>query len=179
MREDGRLVMSWRWKASDARAAWVVGCILGLFALVVLIGLEGAAELDRIWYWFDVVLASLLGIPALIFLVYGVAGLFNWIELTATSESLCWRSEPFNFSSRSFKTAGVKQFWLAYDVRSILTPAIYMLDSQDHPLKVLWHFPSKFAARQVVRELQDFYGLEDLPVEGHPSLIEQNTEIKG
>lgn len=51
--------------------------------------------------------------------------------------------------------------------------SLYLIDGQSHYVRLTSMFPSGFAAHQICHELQDWYGLEDLPVYGHTDLPHQ------
>lgn len=102
--------------------------------------------------------------------LFGAHHVFLRTRIFATPEMVAADTSPIRFR-RSFQAEGVKQFFVAapklvsQEGRSAILK-LYMLDKNDHPVVVAGGFLTSFAAYQVRRELQKFYGLEDLPVYG-------------
>jgi hypothetical protein len=69
---------------------------------------------------------------------------------------------------------GIQQFFTSADTSgSGSYYGLYLIDGDSHYVRLASIFPSGFARHQVCHELQDWYGLEDLPVFGHTSLPHQ------
>jgi hypothetical protein len=94
-------------------------------------------------------------------------------KLIATRDSLTLSFRPFPYGlDRTYDVRGAKQFFrkrLRGNARIGLGKSIMYMTSDDCLVGVSAHIPTEHGAAQVVRELQEFYGLENLPVYGYTS----------
>ena len=106
----------------------------------------------------------------LMFILGACAMWMNKAAITARKDSFVFRSGPFPIKRVTFDPTGVKQFFVSRPARAIssstLGRALSYIDSQDHLRTLTASFPSYHSMNQVAHELQDFYGLEDLPIYG-------------
>lgn len=133
--------------------------------LVLAVGALGTATVpDKSIFWFFVLLATPI-------LYVSVAMIRNRTTLIADKFRLIAKSGPIN-KRILLHTEGVQQFFThhpgATTTNGTVAYRVYMMDADSVAHPVWSAFPSTMALHQVCHELQDFYGLEDLPVYGHP-----------
>jgi hypothetical protein len=121
-------------------------------------------------------IAAAAGVGSLGFaMAYFAAGYaLNICEVRANRQSIRFKCGPIPwFRSKSFEAPGISQFFAKEAVRSASMPlsnAVYFIDGDGTADLLCAHLPSTFAMHQVVHELLDFYGLEDLDVYGETHL---------
>lgn len=109
-----------------------------------------------------------------LFVYLGLAMILNKSRIIGDHHRLIYTHGPlYGYPQRKalHHTDGVKQFFArSYHSSSssstTIHGTIYMLDRDDHAHLILGVFPSHFAAAQIRHELQDFYGLEEIPIYG-------------
>lgn len=162
--------LKWNWYCKD-RAALLANPIL--FAAIGLGGLLAPEKPGQVtppfanmmFWFFLLVLVPGMTLFTLIWLV-------NKSVVCGSKHSMRIYSTLFPWlKSIEFSSEGITQFFVT-QVRSrnggLFT--LYFLDANSNYRILGEHFASEIAAFQVCHQLQDFYGLEDLPVYG------QNTQ---
>ena len=121
-------------------------------------------------------LATLLSFFAVPMILGGLTGALNKTVIHADHQRFTVRVGPFRWHKAKI-VAGqeIQQFFVNSHVTSSSSVygSLYLLDGQSHTVTLATLFPSRFAAHQICHELQDFYGLEDLPVFGQNTLPHQ------
>ncbi len=117
-------------------------------------------------------LISLMGGFGLFVSYYGLAGTLGRTQLRADQSTISRWTGPLPWSRRvTYPAQGVKQFFAQGRTYNSTTGSssygsVYLIDAQDHAHLVATGLPSSFAANQVCHVLEDFYGIEDMPVYG-------------
>ncbi len=105
--------------------------------------------------------------------IFGLTMVFNKTLIHADHERFIVKVHPFPwFRPKVVRAKGIQQFFVGGQsaAQNESNRTIYLLDESSHFVRVTSMAPSSFSVHQVCHELQDFYGLEDLPVYG------QNTQ---
>lgn len=114
------------------------------------------------------ILASIYVVPSF---VWGLANLLNKTSIVATRENISMSVSPIPLAKTVVKSSlGVQQFFVRPSKTGKFSGWLYMMDKKSECSLISYRMSSSFAAFQICHELQDFYGLEDLPVYG------QNTQ---
>ena len=116
---------------------------------------------------------SLLAIPTILL---GLTGAVNKTVIHADHERFTVRVIPLRwFKAKIIAGREIQQFFVNSHVSSSTSVfgSLYLLDGDSHTITLASTFPSRFAAHQICHELQDWYGLEDLPVFGQNTLPHQ------
>jgi hypothetical protein len=117
---------------------------------------------------FLVVFGAIYVVPTLII---GLSNLLNQTSIVATRESLFMRTSPIPLKKVvSVSGQRLQQFFVRSMPGKAAYRSVYVMDGDSHCLRLASRMPSEFAAHQICHELQDFYGLEDLPVFGQNTL---------
>ncbi|HLK14636.1 MAG TPA: hypothetical protein VKT78_07500 [Fimbriimonadaceae bacterium] len=168
-RSADRLIITYRWRMQGAWALLVLGLFMGLVAplLLLLLVPQPAYEGRSGGQAAGLFMFEFIAIPV----VYGgLAFVLNRTIVVADREQIRATSGPIPAAlSRHFDTKGVTQFFVRRPGSSqgqSSIGSVYMLDAEHVAHHLLVNLPSTFAASQVVHELQDFYGLEDLEIYG-------------
>ncbi len=123
-------------------------------------------------------IASFLGFSGLICLPMIIAGLTSVLNRTmihADHERFIVRVGPFPWVRPKIVAAkGIQQFFSSTAAsNSGGFTGLYLIDGESHYIRLSSIFPSGFAVHQICHELQDWYGLEDLPIFGQNTLPHQ------
>ena len=117
-------------------------------------------------------IAVIFSLLALSLLYPGLVLLLNRIQVRADRMHVVRTCGPIWCMKRiDISALGIKQFF-AVSVPTVRTSqsssagTIYVIDAQEHVRTLATSLPSSFAANQICHELEDFYGIEDLPVYG-------------
>jgi hypothetical protein len=169
-RQAGLIRLSWRRRPSEGWAAIVLGILLlgaGIAAsFSPLKSGEPRPAVDQIG------LICFFAAVAVPLMYWGVAALLNRTRLEADASGIRRFSGPV-WVGRGIKlpAQGVRQFFAVTTPSTVRTHtyspfAVYLLDANDHVWALAVNLPSSFAAHQISHELDDFYGIEDMPVYG-------------
>ncbi len=165
--------IEWPW----SRSSGVVGLVLAgiVLAIGVLLPLfppdlaDGTTRSlgDR---WGIAIVFAVMGLPIL---YAGLAYLLNRTKIRADHNRIVVTHGPIPCIRPVVRsTVGAKQFFITTRGGSTQNSAttsigeLHMIDGENHTFKIAGNWTTQFAAHQVRHELQDFYGLEDLPVYG-------------
>lgn len=145
----------------------IVMCILAWFGSLVPNPSDELHPVIHVWGLFFGMSAFLGVFPILAGIVFA----FNRTIVHADHERLTARIVPFSFRKPLIlRGTELSQFFIAPCNASL---ALYVMDAEHFQRILASNFPSSFAAYQVCHELQDWFGLEDLPVFGHTDLPHQ------
>ena len=101
----------------------------------------------------------------------GTVFAFNRSIIHADHGRLTARVAPFRIRKTIIlRGSDISQFFVAPGAAS---QALYVMNAEHFKRVLSSNFPSSFAAYQICHELQDWYGLEDLPVYGQTDLPHQ------
>ena len=119
-------------------------------------------------------LRVMTGIFVFGFVVYGLFQIFNKTKILADKIDVTCHSTllPFLFS-KSVPADGILQVFVRPPKTKSFFGHLYAMDKNSHCTRLTSGMPSEIAAHQICHELQDFYGLEDLPVFGQNTLPHQ------
>jgi len=155
-----------RW---DAAILWafVIFLAIAYYMFVTTPEADGTLRTHQV----DMGFAAFLGLCALPLIVGGIAGACNRAIITADKDMLTRTTRPIG-RTVVIDAGGIRQFFIGRNAtQTTLAQGLFVLDAQDHVHRLMAAFPSTIASHQICHELQDFYGLEDLPVFGqtdHP-----------
>lgn len=106
-----------------------------------------------------------------------LACVFGTTRIEANGTRISSKSRPLPIAkSVRVDAPGVKQFF-AMPRTSQGLYSIYVMDANDHAHRLSGSLPSPFAAHQICRELNDYYGLKELPVHGVNHLPAGNVHL--
>jgi len=117
-------------------------------------------------------MSCFFGPMGLLLLYFGLCMALNKTTIVATRTGVKRHIGPlFVRKDLTIEASLLKQFFVSRyqsstQTNSSYAPAIYVMDSDQHVHLFASGLPSPFASYQVQHELQDYYGLEDLPVYG-------------
>jgi hypothetical protein len=163
------LTLSWSRKRTEGALLLIMGVALVILAATAismpLKSGEPRAFGDKVGI---MVMMSLMGLPVI---YVGLVSLLNRTAIRADRQRLVCTSGPVPFQKPfRIEARGLKQFF-AISVASpksgtYRTNTIYVMDADDRAWPITAGLPSLIAAHQICHALDDFYGLEDLPVYG-------------
>jgi hypothetical protein len=169
-RDHDRITFSWKRKPAEGIAFLCMAALL----LVGFIGVSfepmrnghvrTLTELLPMW--------GLIGLMAAPLIYTGLAYLLNRTTIVADKDQISRTIQPIPWSlPLVLATSGLKQVFastrsLRKSTSGETTGTLYLLDAEDHAHVLAAQLPSSFAANQIGHELQDFYGLQDLPIYG-------------
>ncbi len=106
---------------------------------------------------------------------YVLSCYLNRTKVHCEQERITVQAWPFPwFKTFEVPTKGLKQFFVTQSrSNSRKHWTLYFLDADSNYRELGKYFTSEIAAFQMCHELQDFYGLEDLPVYGQNTLPHQ------
>lgn len=168
-RSPNQLVL--RWKYGVSGLSWMA-VFFGSFLILMLFTPPTPDRYGRMTRPLDV-WPGLVSVSALSYLT-ALALWLNSVELVATKSELVFKHGPIFPKRRSFDMLGIKQFFVKQPSsvgNRNASRGLAIIDSSDHLVTITNSFPSYHSMNQVAHELQDFYGLEDLPIYGettHP-----------
>ena len=173
-RHDKTLKIEWNWGGSGGYVFVVLSLILlPLFWWVsaqpsMSEDVRPLAEQLRSFACFSL----LINVPMMLL---GLTIVLNKTMIHADHERFIVRVGPFPWIKAKIVSAkGIQQFFSGVDASSSSGYyGLYLIDGDSHYVRIGSVFPSGFARHQVCHELQDWYGLEDLPVFGHTDLPHQ------
>ncbi|MEI7987280.1 MAG: hypothetical protein WCI55_16780 [Armatimonadota bacterium] len=101
--------------------------------------------------------------------------MLNKTMIHADHERFLVRVGPLRWKKSKLVPANdIQQFFVSGNSSGQATvSSLYLLDANSHTILIASYFPSGFASHQICHELQDWYGLDDLPVYGHNDLPHQ------
>jgi hypothetical protein len=109
-------------------------------------------------------------------IIYGLTMTLNRTIIHADHERFLIRVVPLGWvKSKVVGGKKIKQFFVGFpqNPQSSASNALFLLDDNQLYMQLSTIFPSGFAAHQICHELQDWYGLEDMPVFGQNTLPHQ------
>ncbi|MBS1724994.1 MAG: hypothetical protein JSS66_18800 [Armatimonadetes bacterium] len=172
------LRLEWKWRWQESIGPILVGSMLG--GSLVAAGFTGTGpnleRLPPIW--------GLIATGAAIFGAFAyVAATFcvNRTSILTDRDRIVVKHGPLPLLRRRHDENGTKQFYLKGAMQSSASMgalALHLVDNDDQEVFLAKNFPSRTAAMQVWAELQEFHGLEDLPVLGevsHGALLDQRS----
>ena len=164
-----RMVIEWRWKRIQGVGfLFLCAFFVAFFWFMATAPNPKTSVKPDDGYLPLMVLASVYVVPTL---AWGLANILNKTSIVASQKTLLMRISPIPWSkSVSVSGHGIQQFFVKSVTGKSVYRSIYVMDVEGHCFHLAFRMPSEFAAHQICHELQDFYGLEDLPVYG------QNTQ---
>lgn len=168
-RTDDALTITWQWGNPKV---WPLA--LGPLALALLVAaLIAAGEANDSRYgpnyrdptrvpaeWLFIGFGSALSLAFL-------GASINRTRLSTDKKRLLRRTFPVAWPQTAvFEVAGAQQFFLSRGASRRVAVELFFMDRNDHAVRIGGEFPSRFAASQVVHELQDYFMLEDKEIFG-------------
>lgn len=164
------LTIEWKWGSGS-------GYIFTIFSLIIFVFFWFVAHTPTVEYdhpptshvmgmlafgWGCIALPSLLG---------GLTLLFNKTTIHADHDKIVRTVGPLPWKKPIvLRGPEISQFFVASPQDGVSARTLFVLDADQYQRKLASNFPSSFAAYQICHELQDWYGLPDLPVYGHTDL---------
>ena len=182
--QDGTLRITWGWPWRLGVALATIGALLALVSVPMSREPLGNGEPRSIG---DVIAILLIvGGLGLSLFVGGLALILNRSTIQANSERLTYLARPIALNRpRTYDMRGVRQFYVPIRLTAEQSSSssrsgvgLYVILADDTAHLITATFRSKIALYQVQRELQEFYGLEDLPVYGQTALTREASGPK-
>ena len=173
-RHEKTLKIEWNWGGPYGYTFVVIGMALNiLFAYTTTLPGQNdeARDLSNI-----VALVVSGSIVIILAACYGLTIAHNKTIMHADHDRFVVRVSPFPwYKTKLVAAKGIQQFFVGLPTSPQTSghKALYLLEEESHYVLISSVFPSSFAAHQICHELQDWYGLEDLPVFGQNTLPHQ------
>jgi len=169
-RTEDSVTFSWKKKPSDFWAAIVFASMLTAmsFMPVTSRGPYGSEERPGP----SLGLIGFLALFSVPLLYYGLSALLNSTRISADRSRVTrWAGPLWTGRSVAFDVQGIQQFFstgavLSRNSGTYSLGTIYLIDGEGHVHPLASGLPSSFAANQIAHELEDYYGIEDMPVYG-------------
>jgi hypothetical protein len=172
-KRDRTMSIEWKWKNENGISMTLIGIMLTLSAVMVVVMPEKPGQEmsqgGRLWFY--------------VFMSFALSGLYayclscwlNRTKIRIDRERMIVRTSPFPwFKPVVIDSSSIQQFFIGKSpLGSRKIQTLFVLREGSDVQAIGHYFPSSFAAYQVCHELQDFYGLDDLPVYGQTSLPHQ------
>ena len=163
------LQIEWSWNRRTGYLALLAAIVFSILIFVISNeptkpGLpRSESNVRELWVLGGIYIVGFVGVA--------ITNIFNRTEIVATKDAIECHAHPFTLSKRNqFAMDGVQQFFVRPSKTGNFSGWLYVMDKNSECTLLTYRMPSTFAAFQICHELQDFYGLEDLPVYG------QNTQ---
>ncbi|MEI8281370.1 MAG: hypothetical protein WCG75_03095 [Armatimonadota bacterium] len=174
-RHDKTLKIEWNWGTKSGYICVAIAVLLAMVLWFVTASTSTPEMGWNIWsqlgFFFFVCLVTVFPL-----ILMGLTSALNKTTIHADHERLIVRTAPIPWNkSRLIASKGIQQFFVGNPVSSQSVPGrtLILIDKDSHFVRLTSSFPSGFAAHQICHELQDWYGLEDLPVFGQNTLPHQ------
>jgi len=167
-RSDDELRIEWNW---NRRQGWNV-IVLGVVFYSMLV-FEASQPIKQGVPRTPENVRDLLVMSSLVFLIAITFGLFQLLNrnvIIANRSRVAKLSRPLRVRTVEVNMNGVLQFFVRPAVTRSFFGHLFVMNSKSECMRLTSSAPSLAATYQICHELQDFYGLEDLPVYG------QNTQ---
>ena len=172
------LSIEWKWKNENGVPMALSSIMLTISAVMVVVlpdkpGQEMSHD-GRVFFY----VLMILVVPTMY--IYCLSCFLNRTKIHADRERLVVKTSPFPWFKRVvIASEGITQFFVVQARRNSRKHwTLYCLGPNSNYFSIGQYFPSEFAAYQICHELQDFYGLEDLPVYGQTNLPHQSGPRK-
>lgn len=168
-KHNGAMEIEWRWKCEDKVPVTLVATMISVTAIMVVVLPEKPGQEmshgGRLFFYIFMGLA----LPSMY--SYVLSCFLNRSKVHCELNRITVQTWPFPwFKAFGIPAKGIKQFFVTLarnNSRKHWT--LYYIDVDSNYRELGRYFTSEIAAFPICHELQDFYGLEDLPV------YDQNT----
>ena len=173
-RHDKTLKIEWNWGGKGGYVFVALAVILAILIWFAAASTYSSEVGSSIWpqIGFFAFLSLLTVVPMVLM---GLTSALNKTTIHADHERLSVRVSPLPWvRPKIVPGKGIQQFFSTTTASSSSAyVGLYVIDKDSHYVRLAGTFPSGFAVHQICHELQDWYGLEDLPVYGQTDLPHQ------